>query len=229
MNKLDWKSFEPRFHKSWWNKMQPIIESEMMWNIYQELKKNGKNVLPGSGDVFKAFTMPFEKIRAIWVGMCPYHTPGMADGLCFSCANYKLSPSLSVLYSAMEDDLKEKITKIPQLDYLKDGGILMLNSSLTTLKGIAGAHTELWKPFMKVLFEDVLDVVTGIPVIMFGKEAEYVEQFLTPNVFPLKVKHPAYYARLNQPMQHKNLFSWMNTITKKNTGREIIWDNQLPF
>ena len=35
---MNWENFKHQFHESWWNKMQPFIESEECDNIYRFTK-----------------------------------------------------------------------------------------------------------------------------------------------------------------------------------------------
>jgi uracil-DNA glycosylase len=239
---LNWEeSFKDKFHSSWHLKMQKFIESEECFNIYQELKQCKEMIYPKSPQTWRAFSFPNE-IKAIFVGMSPYHTmeqgKPVADGLAFSCGNTnKESPSLKILYNAMEDNLNKKVRRECNLEYLAQQGVLLLNTSLTVKAFKADSHRELWKPFIKYLFTEVLDTVTGIPIVLFGKTAqEDVERWLFPMSQPyLKVNHPAFYARNGEPMEHKKLFTWCNSILHGNNKEQIYWDwndfdkNYLPF
>lgn len=231
--KLKFEDFAPRFHESWHRLIKPVIESEEMENIYKVLRAEKRVIVPKKEQTFRAFEINLEEMKAILVGMlCPYHTKGRADGLLFSCADGQVSPSLEKIYDAMEDDLGYKVERIPDWTYIKLQDVLLLNSSLTTVEGIAGEHVELWQPFMKLLFTQVLDVYSHVPVVIFGKDAEYIEQFLHRSIDRLKVSHPAFYARKKMPMEHKHLFTWINDRIEEVEGEGIIWDNakyETPF
>ena len=231
-DKLDWESFKGKFHSSWHEKMKPFIESEECFNIYQELKNSREVILPASPDVWSAFYLtPYSGIKAIFVGMCPYHTiegnKPVADGLAFSCGNTReLSPSLITLYDVMEDDLNKKVVREPNLEYLALQGVLLLNTSLTVKHRKADSHKELWEPFVKYLFMNILDTITGVPIILFGDTAKkQVEKYLFPMSQPyLKVTHPAYFSRTGELMIHNNLFTWCNKILMGNNKEVIYWD-----
>ncbi len=86
---MNWELFQDQFHESWHRKMQPFIESEKCDKIYEFLKKEskrGKQIAPLSSDTFRCFReTSYDDLKAIFVGMCPYHTfrngKPVADGL----------------------------------------------------------------------------------------------------------------------------------------------------
>ncbi len=242
---LDVNKFVNKFENGWWNKLKPFILSRECYDIYQQLKENNKVIYPASVDVFQAFRMSgYSGIRGIIIGQSPYHTHEngvpYADGLAFSCGHVKkLSPSLRVLYDAIEDDVVKRMVREPNLGYLAIQDILLLNVSLTIDRGDKdsfGKHNVIWQPFIEYLFKECLSDVTGIPIMMFGKPAEeQIVPLLGVNQPYRCVKHPAYYARREEPMEHGGIFSWSSEIAEKNNGNKIYWnaneayDNVLPF
>lgn len=240
--RLDWEKFKFHFDQSWWPKMKPWIESKECYEIYQKLKSSNEQIFPLSQHVWKAFRWTnYNKLKAIWVGQCPYHTHERgvpyADGLAFSCGLVgRESPSLEVLYDAMRDDLDVRMDRVPDLNYLAMQDVLLLNASLTTKKGVADSDGILWQPFMEYLWKNILDTVTGVPIVLFGQVAkDNVLEHLSNNQPYKYVKHPAYYARKGGLMEHDGLFSWCNEIVKANNGEKIYWNHKdyinecLPF
>ena len=235
MSKLNWdKSFKEKFHESWHLKMRPFIESKDCYDIYQALKSQGDKILPYSKDLWKAFKWcNLDALKCIVVGQSPYHTMDggvpLADGIAFSCSHTKKeSPSLKVLFDAIANNLDRRvIEKNPDLHYLCFQDVLMLNLSLTIEKGNKdsfGKHEVLWKPFIEYLFKNVLDTVTGIPIILFGTPAKEQIVPLLHDSQPYKcVKHPAWYARDGSPM-FTDCFSWASKMSLDNNGEEIYWD-----
>lgn len=239
-NKLDWNDFSELFHPSWHKKMKPAIESKWMWDIFQVLKsRKHERTFPtgASGQLFRAFKeTSYDNIHVIFVGSSPYHMmikgKQVADGLSFSCGNTReLQPSLRVLYEALEDDLREEVVHEPDLTYWANQGVLLLNASLTVKERKPDSDLELWKPFTDYLFTEVLDTISGVPIILFGEAAKKaVERHLFPMIHPYRVvKHPSFYARNQQLMEHGKLFTWCNTLIGQNTGvdNQILWDKTL--
>lgn len=244
MSVLNTSKFEHHFHPSWWIKIKPFIASPECYEIYQQLKNRDSKILPLSFDVWKAFKFTdYNKLKCLMIGESPYHTmhdgKPYADGLAFSHSGVKkLSPSLNVIYDAMEDDMGVEIDRQNDLHYLAFQDVLLLNLSLTIDKGDKDSfewHEILWRPFIKYLFENVLDTVTGIPILIFGKPAEEsIVPYLHDSQPYMCLRHPTYYARVKKPMEHKNCFSWANNIIKENNGEEIHWNfheyaDELPF
>jgi uracil-DNA glycosylase len=215
--------------------MKVWIESADAYNIYQELKASQVEVFPFAKDVWKAFQfVNLAKLKAVVVAQSPYHTHEngvpYADGKAFSCSlTKKLSPSLSVLYDAIDNDLGVKVERTPDLEYLAFQDVLLLNTCLTIDKGDQKSfdkHNVLWQPFIKYLFEQVLDTCTGIPILLFGKAAEeQIVPYLKEGSHLWKcIKHPAYYARKEMPMETDGCFKWMSDVIKDNNGEELYWN-----
>lgn len=228
--KLDRDKFRAKFSIDWWPYMEPAME--LLEPIYEHLRerraKHFKS-FPVSDNTFRAFSeTPYRSIRTVWMGQCPYHSIAggqpIADGLCFSVgAGTEETPSLKVLYDAIEDDTEQLLLERPlQLDYLARQGILMLNSSLTTEQGVADKHKELWRPFMEYLCENVFDVFKGMPIIAFGSSAnELLAPYMTEQHLYKHLYHPAYFARKKVPMDHENCFTWTNDWLERNNGPEF--------
>ena len=234
---MDFESFKPLLHKSWWSKLQPFIESEECDRIYKFLKKDAKRgriLCPSSSNVWRCFLeTPYDDVRVIMCGLSPYHSliygKPIADGLLMSCSiTDKLQPSLEQWYSALKKDIYHgldiEIEKSPSLVYLAKQGVLMLNASLTTEANKAGSHLALWEPFMKYLFEDVL-VTTGIPVIFLGKEAAKLEKYVMPFTWIFKLSHPASAAYTQTEWSSEGTFTKVSKILKGNNNQKIQWLN----
>ena len=86
---MNWQNFKHQMHPSWYPKLRPFIESEECDKIYAYLKaesKRGKRVAPLSMHVWRCFfETPLSELKAVMVGMAPYHTlkndAPVADGL----------------------------------------------------------------------------------------------------------------------------------------------------
>jgi uracil-DNA glycosylase len=237
-----WEKFEEQFHPSWHNKIRPFIESEECDRIYEFLKKEskrGKKIAPLSSNTFRCFKeTSFDDLKLVIVGISPYHTlrngEPVADGLCMGCSVTKiLQPSLDQWYRAIEDELYKGLNvhfiKNPDLTFLANQGVLLLNAALTTEIGKAGNHVQLWEPFMKFLFENVLDT-TGVPVVFLGKDAAKLERYVMPFTWVFKVSHPASASYNNIEWDSEGLFKKVNKLLKDRNNELIEWmDLGLPF
>ena len=232
--KLSEELFSPLFG-TWWSRVRPFFLSGGFDDIYKRLKSDsarGKQIAPLSSHVFRCFQeTPLDEVRAVLCGMAPYHTfynnVPIADGLLMSCSiTGRLQPSLIKFYDSMDRSvnggLNLQMVRDPDLSYLSRQGILMLNSSLSTEKGKPGNHAEIWEPFMKFLFEEVL-ITNGIPVVFLGREAAKLKRYVTPFTWIFELVHPAAAAYASSDWNEEDIFNKINRILKENNGDTIQW------
>ncbi len=230
---MQWEKFKDQFHESWHAKVRPFIESEQCDKIYEFLKKEskrGKKIAPLSSNVFRAFReTSLDNLKVVMMGMCPYHTSiggeYVADGLLMGCSiTGKLQPSLEQFYKAIERELYEDVKheKTPDVRYLANQGVLMLNAALTTEINKAGSHIALWEPFTRYLFENVLDTA-GVPIIFLGKDAAKYERYVPPFTWSFVLSHPASASYKNTDWDTEGVFGKVNKILKDNNNYKIWW------
>lgn len=216
---------------SWGPELQEFIESKECDEIYEFLKnesKSGKVITPVSENTFRAFKeCPFDKLKAVIVLMDPYPTVKngvlVADGIPMSCSNTGvMQPSLKLFYEGIESDIyggmNLHMIKDPDLTYLSNEGVLLLNSSLTTQVGTTGAHRDLWMPFNEYLFTKVLHN-KNIPIIFCGKQALELEKYTSTNHTILTCEHPVAASYRGGKWNHNNIFSKTNKLV----GEDIQW------
>jgi uracil-DNA glycosylase len=228
------EKFKNSIHESWWSKLKLFIESEECDRIYgklKELSKGGHYIAPLSSNVWRAFLeTPYDELKVVMLGMCPYHTykegVPIADGLLMGCSITRYpQPSLSQFYNAIEEELYTGLNleyyKNPDISYLAKQGVLMLNAALTTEKGLPGSHIELWTPFMKYLFNEVING-TNVPIIYLGVEAERVSIYST-SPWQFKLSHPASSSYKRTSWCSNGVFNQINKILKNSNNYEIQW------
>ena len=239
---MNWEKFADQFDESWHYKMKPFIESEACDAIYEFLKKEakrGKKIAPLSSNVFRAFReTKFTDVKAIMLGMCPYHTfkngEPVADGLLMGCSTTGYAqPSLDKFYDAMEKEfhngLNLKRNKNPDVSYLARQGVLMLNAALTTEVNKAGSHIDVWEPFTVWLFENVLSYA-NVPIIFLGKDAAKFERYTAPFTWTFTLSHPASASYKQTDWETEGVFKKVREIVKQNNGFTIDWlDEDPPF
>ena len=236
---MQWQKFKDNFHPSWWNKIQPFIESKECDAIYEFLKKEGKRgkkIAPISSLTYRAFLeTPLDQCKVAIVGLCPYHSAKngvlIADGLCMSCSiSGSLQPSLEKFYEGLENELYNglnlNLTRTPDLSYLAKQGVLLFNAALTTEFGKVGSHLEIWEPFTKYVIEEALGY-TSIPIIFLGKEAAKFKRYVTPFTHSFILDHPAYAARTTAEWDTKGVFKKVNQIIWENNGEKIKWMEEI--
>ena len=234
MTNLSWENFEPLFG-TWAGKIKPFFDKGGFDNIYKFLKhesKRGKLIAPLSENVFKCFTAtPLDEMCCVLCGFSPYHSlygkTIVADGLLMGCSiTKKLQPSLEIFYDTIHNEMypTENFIKTPDVSYLAEQGVLMLNLALSTEIRKAGNHVQLWEPFIKFLFEEVINI-TGAPIILLGKEAAQAEKYTMPlyGSYIFKISHPASAAYSGLDWSTEGAFKKANEIIKYRHGKEINW------
>ena len=232
---MKWENFKNQFHPSWHAKMRPFIESEQCDKIYAFLKaesKRGKRVAPLSMHVWRCFKeTSLDDLKVVLVGMAPYHTlkndAPIADGLLMGCSiTEQLQPSLDQYYGAIErefyDGLKLDIIKNPDVSYLAKQGVLMFNASLTVEINKAGSHLDVWEPFVKYLFEEILSDM-GIPIVFLGKDAARCKKYLGIFTHSFEISHPASASYRNTDWDTEGVFSKLDVLLEESNGFGIQW------
>lgn len=240
---MNWNNFKNMFHSSWHDKMKPFIESNECDEIYAFLKKEskrGKEIAPLSSNVYRCFKeTPLDEVKVVIMGMCPYHTfknnLPVADGLLMGCSITEyVQPSLDQFYKALEkefhDGLNLSYDATPDVSYLAHQGVLMLNAALTTEKNKAGSHIDIWEPFIKYLFEEVLNDL-GVPFLFLGKDAGKYKKYTGIFSHCFVVSHPASASYKNSEWDSEGVFSKIDTLIYENNAFGINWlkDSEAPF
>jgi uracil-DNA glycosylase len=222
--------------------MRPFIESEQCDKIYAFLKaesKRGKKVAPISMHVWRCFKeTSLDDLKVVMVGMCPYHTfkndLPVADGLLMGCSvTEQIQPSLSQFYGAIEREfyngLNLSIIQNPDVSFLANQGVLMLNAALTTEMNKAGSHIEIWEPFMKYLFEEIINHL-GVPIIFLGKDAARYKKYTGIFTHVFEISHPASASYKGTEWDTEGVFVKVNRLLEENNGFSVQWvDIDAPF
>ena len=237
---LDKEKWEPLFG-TWWKKIEPFFMDGGFDKIYKYLKhesRRGKVIFPSSDLTFKCFIeTPLDEMNCAMFGLSPYHTmrnnKSIADGLLMGCSNTGyLHPSLLKFYEGIERDMyrEQSYVKNPDVSYLAKQGVLMCNIALTTGFRKAGNHVEIWEPFMKYLFEEVINIIS-VPIIFLGEKAAKMEKYIIPlyGTYVFKLTHPAASAYIDGDWNTNGTFAQVNKILKERHGTEINWLDILPF
>lgn len=218
----------------WALKFRPFIESEKFDEIFKFLKqesREGKTICPAHADTFRAFReTPYSKLRCVFILQDPYpwikDGKFVADGMAMSCSNTNVcQPSLDYFYDGMEDDLGEEVPHIPDLSYLAQQGILLLNTSLTVELNKPTSHKGLWDEFMDYMIQEVINFYSyGLIYVSFGKNAHITAKAIMPFLhWGFEVEHPAAAARAERKWEHQNIFTKINKILRDCNNEQINW------
>lgn len=233
--KIAWDKISPQLGE-WSKYFYKFWEIGGFEKIYQTLKKEkarGRKILPESKDVFRMFREVSPKdVTVIQYFLDPYPTlyqgKVIANGIAVDCENTgKLQPSLSLWYDGLQNcyGRTEKFKRNPSLRHYYSQGILFLNTALTVEYQKVGSHKEIWQEFNRYLIEEVFNLhFSGLPIILYGKEAQKLENVFIPfNFHIIKVEHMAAASHQNREWNHDNVFKKIDTILKNNNNITLNW------
>lgn len=109
----------------------------------------GRQYLPASHNILRAFTIPFDSIKVLIVGQDPYPTPGHPVGLSFCVAPdvRPLPKSLVNIYRELVDDMHVPMPANGDLTPWTQRGVMLLNRCLTVGVGRPNSHQgKGWRP-----------------------------------------------------------------------------------
>ncbi|MEJ6494046.1 MAG: uracil-DNA glycosylase [Actinomycetes bacterium] len=147
---------------------------------------NGEIVVPEWECIFAALTLAPEEIKVLVLGQDPYPNAEHAVGLAFA-----VPPGTSPLPGSLRNILKEVETDIghssltsPDLSRWVAQGVLLLNTTLTTVHGASNSHVGLpWDRVVANILDVVLAVNPKVVAILWGKAAQsYAPKFASERV-----------------------------------------------
>jgi len=147
-------------------------------------KTAGKEVYPPGALIFNALnSTPLERVKVVIIGQDPYHGPEQAHGLCFSVQpGVATPPSLLNIYKELKRDLNIDIAAHGCLQHWAEQGVLLLNTSLTVERGVAGSHADKgWGVFTDRVIEVASQHCAHLVFLLWGKHAQSKARLIDPS------------------------------------------------
>jgi uracil-DNA glycosylase len=167
-----------RLHESWKQRLAQEFEKDYFKQLREFTRSEylSKPVYPKPGDLFRAFNeTPFDSVRVVILGQDPYHGESQAMGLSFSVPRgVRIPPSLQNIYKELENDLGQSTkNRSGDLSDWARQGVLLLNSTLTVVKGNAGSHQgKGWEQFTDSVIETLSNEREHLVFILWGNYAK---------------------------------------------------------
>lgn len=188
-----------------------------------------EELCPAPENIFRAFQLVDpDMVRVVIIGQDPYHTPGVADGLCFSTQDDKIPPSLKNIYKTLKNN--ELIHDIDHscLQNWAVQGTLLLNSALTTEESIAGKHTKIWKDWTMWLMDYLSDNYDDLIFVLWGNHAQNIGKNIDETKhYVYKWSHPSPLAQ-SGPEENKFIhcdhFSRISDLYEYLYGAPFNWN-----
>jgi uracil-DNA glycosylase len=184
------------------------------------------NICPMAKDIFRAFSLcPLSGLKVVILGQDPYPNVLHANGLAFSVAPTveKLPPSLINIFKALEANGiidSAQLVKNGDLSSWAEQGVLLLNTSLTTIAGQRGSHISLWAPYTDYILSNIAKQSTAdrpIIFILWGIHAKEKKKIIKgDNVHILEWGHPSPISEYNKDPTNPKNFLKCDNFTKAN-------------
>lgn len=179
-----------------WAKAVPGL-TELFDHIEASLRAE-TDVRPRRGLWFEALRkVTPQEVRVVLLGQDPYHGEDhgiqQAHGLAFSVPDgVRPPPSLRNILKEMESDLGHPSRGSGgNLSAWAEQGVLLLNASLTTRGGQAGAHARQWHPFTQKLIEYLGTRPDPLVFILWGGHAQKHRPEIGPQHVVIASAHPS--------------------------------------
>ena len=179
-----------------WAKAVPDL-TELYPRIEERLREE-TDVRPRRGLWFEALRkVAPQEVRVVLLGQDPYHGEDhgiqQAHGLAFSVTDgVRPPPSLRNILKELQGDLGHASGVAGgNLSAWAEQGVLLLNASLTTRGGQAGAHARQWHPFTQKLIEYLGARPDPLVFILWGGHAQKHRQEIGPQHAVIASAHPS--------------------------------------
>ncbi|SEW21819.1 Uracil-DNA glycosylase [Chitinophaga sp. YR573] len=228
---------------TWAPLFKGFIETEEFDIIIRTLKglsKRGRTVCPFKEQTFRCFSeTAYSNLKAVFFIDGPYSSvvngKSMADGLSLSVSNTQTIPrGLHRLYRAIEQEYSSgfnvDMIDEPDLGFLARQGILLLNSALTAEQNKPGSHYDLWRPFMKYFFIEIINYYpSSLPIVFMGENAKSYTQLVAPfNNISFELDDPELFPE-TESWQSNRFLNKVDIIIKDNHPEfeGIKWFNEI--
>jgi len=217
-----------KLEKSWNTYLSTELEKDYMISLKNFLNGERQDYLvyPKEEEAFNAFNKtPFNKLKIVLLGQDPYHGEGQAHGLSFSVPKeVKTPPSLINIFKEIENDLNIKNHGKGDLTKWAEQGVLLLNSTLTVRKNMAGSHQNKgWEQFTDKVISTISSKKEGVIFLLWGKFAQKKQKLIDKSKHHILMSsHPSPLSSYRGFLGCKH-FSECNKILKKENKTEINW------
>lgn len=138
---------------------------------------------PKLEDWYRAYDLtPLDKVKVVILGQDPYPTAGHACGLAFGVTKETspLPASLRNIFKELTDDIGCPFPQHGDLSSWATQGVLLLNTSLTTVVGQPNAHKGMWDGLINETLRAV-SAKEGVVFLLWGRQAQSFMPVILPS------------------------------------------------
>lgn len=118
----------------------------------------------------------------------------------------------------------KQYTRDPDLKYLSNQGVLLINTAFTTTVNKIGTHLKLWQPFLSFLFDHLTFNKPDMVYAFLGKKAEEWGNSVPDNCYKFARMHPAAASHNStNTWNSDDLFNKLNDSLEKLNKPKIVW------
>lgn len=212
-------------HPTWAPVLDPVAETLAGLGDFLRAELGaGRDYLPASDNVLRAFRLPLPDVRVLIVGQDPYPTPGHPVGLSFSVASdvTPIPRSLANIYAELESDLAVPPAPHGDLSGWFHQGVMLLNRCLTVRPGKPGSHRGRgWEEITETAIRELSQRGGPLVAILWGRDAQ--------SVIPLLGEVPHVASSHPSPLSARSgffgsrPFSRTNDLLTRQGGDPIEW------
>ena len=193
----DWlDALKGEFSKPYYKKLFETVNQEYRTH----------RVYPPADDIFNAFHLtPLKDVKVVILGQDPYHGDGQAEGLSFSVKpGVDIPPSLVNIYQELHDDLGCTIPSHGNLVKWAEQGVLLLNTVLTVVEGMANSHSKKgWEELTDEIIAKVASEGRPVVFMLWGKSAQEKKKLIrkfNKDCLILESNHPSPLSAMRGPI-----------------------------
>ena len=183
-------------HPTWAEALGPYDATlERLGEFLRAELAAGRDYLPASAAVLRAFSLPLPAVRVLIMGQDPYPTRGHPVGLSFSVAPdvRPIPRSLANIYAELNADLGIPPAPHGDLTPWFGQGVLLLNRCLTVQPGKPGSHRgKGWEEVTGAALTALINRGGPLVAILWGRDAQTLVPDLTAAGVPYVASpHPS--------------------------------------
>lgn len=181
-------------------------------------------VVPNLEKVFAALAIDPAEVTVVVIGQDPYPAPNHATGLAFAVpANMQPLPgSLRNIFKEVASDTGNPSSSDCTLASWLNQGVLLLNTSFTTVSGKRAAHSHLpWDEVVQAILRLVVKVNPNVVAVLWGNHAkQFANLFNSESI--VESAHPSPLSA-NRGFLGSKPFTRVNEILARNEKPVIRW------
>lgn len=208
---------------------------EFFANLEQKIRYVKNRIVPLKKDLFRAFELcPLDRVKVIMVGQDPY--PWIEDGTPVACGmsfstrpHHRIQESLKKIFAEIKREYGDKFKPNPKyggdLSGWAEQGILLLNTSLTTIAMEKFSHKGYWIGFISNVIKIVSRHHKNLIFLLWGAAAQQLKDTIKGRHHILTSAHPVSYSNVRDPFIGNNHFVQTNELLIKAGKEPIDWSH----